>query len=756
MILLDFIKSHENWEELLTKDPYNIKISRDDEYIMFKYNQLSSDFTNPIVRECRGIIFREADWTCVCHAFDKFMNAEEENSDLAKIDWKTASCQEKVDGCFSANDSVILEDGSKLRISSIVNNKLSCKVLSYNFNTHKIEPKKVIGWSRKLNGVGGVKQNEWLTVKLRGIKQDLNSSKKSQHSILTVTKNHLVYVKDPLNDSNIIEKSAGSLTLNDIVLTPTLTLSQLEKQVCYGTLLGDGSLTYSHDKYRSSGLTFGHSLKQEEYVRWKASLLNAFNPHIQIKTNRNAYGGNFIRVNTNISTQFSNIKNKCYLDGKKNVTREWLEQLDWFGFAIWYMDDGYLNKSAKNNSVGLATEGFSKEEVQIISDYYLDHGLKSYIKHYRNLYGLTFSTEASEYIWQQIRQFIPEFMQYKLPDRHKGYYNTDILKSYSTNKEYELIPAYIIEINEGMNRKIETTAKYDIEVEDNHNYFCGGILVHNSLMKVWHDNGWHISTNGTIDAFKAPLACVDKNLDSYGKLFLYCLKKMGITEHGFFSMLDIEDCYMFEMISPYNKVVIDYKEHKLYYLGRRNLDIDCEFSFIGDNPFENGLGCLIPTPTVYNLHTFEDIKNAANALPWDEEGYVVCDTKYAENGSFLRVKIKSPEYVLAHKLANNGVITWHRLFELILINETDEFLAYFPELIDRVDEAKNSINAFKNEVNNLIKEIDPDSFSSRKDYAKVVLTYPKKYQTFLFNYNKLDDWFAKLTASKWLELLEYK
>ena len=98
MKLLDLIKSHENWEELLTKDPYNIKISRDDGYIMFKYNQLSSDFTNPIVREARGIIFKEADWKCVCHPFDKFMNAEEENSDLAKIDWKTASCQEKIDG----------------------------------------------------------------------------------------------------------------------------------------------------------------------------------------------------------------------------------------------------------------------------------------------------------------------------------------------------------------------------------------------------------------------------------------------------------------------------------------------------------------------------------------------------------------------------------------------------------------------------------------------------------------------------------
>lgn len=47
--LRDFILSHDNWEELLTAEPYNLKISRDGDYIMFKYNQLSSDFTIPLV-----------------------------------------------------------------------------------------------------------------------------------------------------------------------------------------------------------------------------------------------------------------------------------------------------------------------------------------------------------------------------------------------------------------------------------------------------------------------------------------------------------------------------------------------------------------------------------------------------------------------------------------------------------------------------------------------------------------------------------
>ena len=95
--LLEFIQNHPNdWEEKLSSDPYNLKISRDGPYVMFKYNQLSSDFSNPIVREARGIIFREDNWKCVRRAFDKFFNYGEPNA--AEIDWNTAKVQTKIDG----------------------------------------------------------------------------------------------------------------------------------------------------------------------------------------------------------------------------------------------------------------------------------------------------------------------------------------------------------------------------------------------------------------------------------------------------------------------------------------------------------------------------------------------------------------------------------------------------------------------------------------------------------------------------------
>lgn len=94
--LKDFILKNSDWEKLLTTDPYNLKISRDDGYILFKYNQLSSDFSLPIVREARGIIFKENNWDCVCRAFDKFGNYGE--SYVPKLNWEAAFVEEKVDG----------------------------------------------------------------------------------------------------------------------------------------------------------------------------------------------------------------------------------------------------------------------------------------------------------------------------------------------------------------------------------------------------------------------------------------------------------------------------------------------------------------------------------------------------------------------------------------------------------------------------------------------------------------------------------
>lgn len=93
--VIDFIKSHNNWEELLKAEPYNLKMSKNEFYAMLSYTP-TSDFNEPIVRECRGLVVDLATKNPRALSFIKFFNVQEDLA--ATIDWSSAKVQEKVDG----------------------------------------------------------------------------------------------------------------------------------------------------------------------------------------------------------------------------------------------------------------------------------------------------------------------------------------------------------------------------------------------------------------------------------------------------------------------------------------------------------------------------------------------------------------------------------------------------------------------------------------------------------------------------------
>ena len=90
--------------------------------------------------------------------------------------------------------------------------------------------------------------------------------------------------------------------------------------------------------------------------------------------------------------------------------------------------------------------------------------------------------------------------------------------------------------------------------------------------------------------------------------------------------LDRDYTYMFELTSPYNRIVIRYEGVNLWYLGRRNI--------LNQEEDSEGLrleGLLYPK--VYPHHSLADCIAAAHQMGDDEEGYVVCDA------NFNRIKI---------------------------------------------------------------------------------------------------------------------
>jgi hypothetical protein len=223
----------------------------------------------------------------------------------------------------------------------------------------------------------------------------------------------------------------------------------------------------------------------------------------------------------------------------------------------------------------------------------------------------------------------------------------------------------------------------------------------------WHGNIWHVSTNGTINASDAELMNSvfvnngEVRLDDYYDLFRYAFVLEGIDYQNWKNSLDKNYTYIFELVSPYNRVVVPYQKTKLFHIGSRN----------NITLLEEELEIGIEKPYSYPLNTLEECLSAAENLPFSAEGYVVVDKNYN------RVKIKSPAYVSAHHLKNNGVITYSRVLDMIKVNGDDDFLSIYPEYKDYFDYVKNKFVVYIDNVLHDYEQYKNLSFSTRKDFA---------------------------------------
>lgn len=245
--------------------------------------------------------------------------------------------------------------------------------------------------------------------------------------------------------------------------------------------------------------------------------------------------------------------------------------------------------------------------------------------------------------------------------------------------------------------------------------------VDGSIIKVWYDCGeWHISTNGTIDAFKAE--CGDT---TFGDLFV---KVLGSGLDNFDTIFSRKDCcYFFELVCPlYNHIVVRYKEDAIYYLGCRNLISGEEM-----RPLDIELDTSnIKYPRHFTYYSLSECVDAAHQMGVDEEGYVVTAYNQMENGSFLRIKVKGDEYLRLHKLRGNGALTSKTIVEMWQKDSLDDFMAYYPEF-------KAFINEILAALRKLIQTADLayDSlkgFENRKDFALRAATYISPLKSFLF------------------------
>jgi len=159
-----------------------------------------------------------------------------------------------------------------------------------------------------------------------------------------------------------------------------------------------------------------------------------------------------------------------------------------------------------------------------------------------------------------------------------------------------------------------------------------------SIVKLYWDPDryrWCWATNSCIDAADAPTSNGRKN---YQTLIESAVNYNDIPFDG----LNKNKTYIFELVSPETQVVIHYPYTKLFHTGTRD----------NRDGMESMSNLRIAKPKVYNLHTIDDCIKAAkelnkNSSNINHEGFVVVDWNWN------RVKVKSPDYLMVHKIRGN-------------------------------------------------------------------------------------------------------
>lgn len=217
----------------------------------------------------------------------------------------------------------------------------------------------------------------------------------------------------------------------------------------YGLFLGDGSYKYGWIRNQ-------HTNKQRFYCEWletiflKFGLKTATSYDYMMHTNLGDAMYSSVRVKVPKKFYFET-QNKCFDDNNKKIVSDYvLSNINSFGLLLWFLDDGQLHVSFKDNRAKrfamLNTQSFSLEENQKIAKMFKDrfdidlriHKDSSGFEKYKDkvYYRLYFNATNFRKFYDIVREYlpyIPKEFEYKF---NMQYFKNRIKKSEEYAEKY--------------------------------------------------------------------------------------------------------------------------------------------------------------------------------------------------------------------------------------------------------------------------------------------------------------------------------
>ena len=183
-------------------------------------------------------------------------------------------------------------------------------------------------------------------------------------------------------------------------------LTQLQKSVIIGSILGDGYLRIIPGR-KDAFLEVNHSIKAKEYVDWKYSVLKNIcisEPKKRvIDEKRTAY-----RFFTRQHPEVTKLLKMFYKSGLKTIPSG--IELDPVILAIWYMDDG----SKSGDNIYLNSQQFSLNDQKRLLYTLRMLGLRARLNKDKIYYRIRFYKESVPKFVKIIKPFITDSMKYKI------------------------------------------------------------------------------------------------------------------------------------------------------------------------------------------------------------------------------------------------------------------------------------------------------------------------------------------------------
>lgn len=353
-------------------------------------------------------------------------------------------------GCLHADVLVNFVDGRSIPIRKVVDEKIQGEVWSWNEKENKFEPKSIIDWH--FNG-NVVNNHDYLHFQTESI--DSNNGRFG----FTVTPNHKILTEYGW-------KEAKDVNIGDKILSKYQRVINGEReQFLLGMLAGDSHLSL---RSKNTACLRLQDSKNEEYVKWKIKLMGI--PFKQVRK----------RFDSEYTYQFSKYKKEI---GNRNPLLIFKDGIiPDLSLAVWIMDDGSYQQHHKRYTLSIKRFKNNETVLNDIKELFIKQGLEC---NYNLKSGLiVFTVNSSKTLAQKIKNYIPSCMSYKLP---KGveFYGDELSLSLSDTDDIN-VPEYVQVIYKRISssRQMRQKGKYDISIEDNHNYLVGGIkngiIVHNS------------------------------------------------------------------------------------------------------------------------------------------------------------------------------------------------------------------------------------------------------------------------------------